>query len=164
MGYQVEINMLGMGDHRVYDGSRLDIEIFVIRVALVRGEESDVMSLLHHQERDRWFVVDVQSLARVANGGYLVVHHLSELTFAGTISVEDDSHGFLSRPLFEHLQLRDHDVLQVGDDLSFGGLETQLHVVGECVGIVARGDLKRGYLLVKQLLQDSNYTRNYRCD
>lgn len=88
MGDEVKVNVLRMSDECVDHRSCLDIEILtsVIRVSFVSGEETNVMSLLNHKERNLRFIVLITLCAGSPNRRQFNRHHFSKLAFTDTVT------------------------------------------------------------------------------
>lgn len=120
MTAEIEIEFGGMGDANVHGRTGRNVARLAALFLLVCAEQSRVVTLLHHNERDARFVVGFQLDARLSNGRQLVLQHMRELTLGNAIPVEDDPVRFeTSRRLVEHdQQLADHAAQLLDDFLA----------------------------------------------
>ena len=114
---EIEIELGRMGDAHVHSGTGRNVARFAALFLLVCAEQSRVVTLLHHNERDARLVVGFQLDARLADGRQLVLQHMRELTLRHTVPVEDDPVGLKTAGRFvEHDQQLPNHTAQLLDD------------------------------------------------
>lgn len=107
-----------MGDAHVDGRTGRNVARLAALFLLVCAEQSRVMTLLHHNERDTRLVVGFQLDARLSNGRQLVLQHMRELTLRYAIPVQDDPMGLeTARRFVEHDQQLPNHTAQLLDDL-----------------------------------------------
>lgn len=155
--------MRWMRDFRVNNRSRLYVKVSIIGIAFISRKQTNVMSFLNNKERNLRLIIWIQSLAGVSNGLQLEVHHLRELSFTHSVSVEnnfflhsqilsstldsidspveDDSLRLMPSFFPESSQLNSHNFLQVLNYFRPWRLQTNDNIVLERLWIVTRGHL-----------------------
>lgn len=169
MRQEVKIDVRGMRDLGVDDGSCFDVVISVVGILLSDGEESRVVAFLHDQKSNGRLVIGIQRLAGFSNCCYLAVENFLELPFTDSVAaiirhvlpesfsqhflqtnrarfaylpIENYSFGLLSGLLEENEQLLLHNVCKFSNYFNFRWLKSDLNVVLELgIWIMAGHDL-----------------------
>lgn len=132
MTAQIEIKLGRMRNTNVDRCARRYVARFARLLLLVRTEQSRVMSLLHHNERDARPIVGLQLNASLANGRQFVLQNVRKLSLRHAVTVQNDAMRLVAAGGFvEHDEQLAHHAAQLLDDL----LPVLLHANG---GRVAR--------------------------
>ena len=115
---QIEVELGGVGDAHVHGRPRGDVPGLPALLLLVRAEQTGVVTLLDHDERDAGLVVRLQLDAGLADGRQLVLEHVGELSLGHSVTIHDDTVRLVSSGgLVEHHEVLPHHGGQVLDDV-----------------------------------------------
>lgn len=105
MAAKVEIELGGVCDADIDGGAGRNVAALAALLLLVGAEETCVVPLLHHDERDARLVVGLEFDAGLADGRQLVLQQLQKLTLRHAVTVEDDAVRLIpARRFVEHDQ------------------------------------------------------------